>query len=137
MNLFDLDCNLATGEDGISFQSNSDSETDKESVCFYNKVLFLPSKLYSTQLIVHSLQTSHYHATIVFFADTLNCYMLTFQAGNENEAAPEVWVNLKNPKHEFTEDTNTFETENISNQEKIVTVFLHFLFAWQNKFYFR
>ena len=42
MNLFDLDCNFVTGEDEVSFQSNSDSETDTESVCFCNKVLFLP-----------------------------------------------------------------------------------------------
>ena len=60
--------------------------------------------------------------------------MFTFYAGNENEAAPEVSVNQDNPEHEFTEDTNTYETQNISNQEKIVTVFLYFLFAWQNKF---
>ena len=92
-------------------------------------------KLYSIQ---DSPQTNHYHhyhhATIVFFADALNCYMFTFYAGTENEAAPEVSVNQDSPEHEFTEDTNTFEMQNISNQEKIVTLFLYFLFAWQNKF---
>ena len=48
MNLFDLVCNNATGEDDISFQSDSNSKTDTEFVCFYNKVLFLPLKLGST-----------------------------------------------------------------------------------------
>ena len=47
MNLFDLDCNFVTGENNISFQSNSDSETNTELVCFYNKILFLPEKLYN------------------------------------------------------------------------------------------
>ena len=78
--MFDLGCNLATGEDEGSSQINSDSETDAGSVCFYNKFLFAPSKLYSIYLIVRLLQTNnhHHYATAVFFADTINDYMFAF-----------------------------------------------------------
>lgn len=82
---------------------------------------------------MHSLQTNHYHhrrhhGTIVLFTDTLNCYTFIFQASNKNEAAPEAWFDQENPELEFTEDTNTSQTQNISKQEMIVTMLLHFLF---------